>query len=170
MDFADGIKVRNLKIGRLRYLGGRNAITWALKLKQRTSSEWRQKKWGKRKSQRKLKNERIWNTISGLKIEGTRWQRIEAALRSCKRLLAAIQKGNEDFILKVSRNWMLPITWMESGSGFSPRASSKSAAWLTPWFWPRETQSRGTRKPTWTFNLQSCEIINLCCFKSLNLW
>ena len=164
-DFADRIKVRDLKIGRLLYVFWVGSVSshellkaenflWleAKETRQKEKSE-RFEAWEDLIHHCRLKDtgDRVTKNIGGVKElkEAPGWQPARKwglQFKSLKELNAANNLN-------------------EFRSGFSPRASSKSPWWLTPWFWPCEIQSRGTRKSTWTCNLQSYEIINVGCFK-----
>lgn len=53
---------------------------------------------------------------------------------------------------------------------FFPRPLHRNAAQLMTWFWPCMTSSR---EPSYTMLglwLQTCQLINGCCVKPLNLW
>lgn len=54
-------------------------------------------------------------------------------------------------------------SWKKHGNGFSPRAPARNSVLPTPDF------SQVKPNPFWTAELHNYKLINLCCFKPLNL-
>ena len=80
------------------------------------------------------------------------------------------QRGFGDLKPTVSRNLILPSTWMNLEADSSLELLGKSLAQPTPWFQPCKMLIREPRGIHWHFWPRELYGINGCCFNLINLW
>lgn len=117
-----------------------------------------------------LRIRRTWCAITSLRTESAMRHTVQTALTGWGRLPADTSK-EVDLSPPTTKGWILPTTWRSLEALFFPESSNKKSP--DDWHLDLGLVKPRTEKPAkliWASDLQSSEIINLCCLKLFTLW